>query len=396
MIKAILFDLDNTLLYLQPPPHGYAAAFDASLNEYFQTTWGQQFATQIIRTAVLALCEKQTPQDSNSSFILSRIVNTVNRTLDELRADFAAYFETLYPYLQRCTQPIPVMAELVDELLSGGDYAVVIAADPIVNLSSVLQRLKWAGLPAEPKRYALITHSDNMHFSKPQPAYFAEILARIGVEPDEALMVGDSLEADIHPAAQIGLHTFHISTEPENSQRSPQTLRAWMSGENWRTSLPAHPLSPAMIEPELIGNVGALFGMLDNVQPHFWNQHPDPEEWSILQIVSHLLESERMVQYPRLKRILHEDNPFLAQPKPPPGPREMICEAHGYEIARQFADLRMETVRWLRTLAPQDWHRPARHSIFGPTTLLEMAHFTAQHDRLHLTQFCRTLGNCTE
>jgi hypothetical protein len=25
---------------------------------------------------------------------------------------------------------------------------------------------------------------------------------------------------------------------------------------------------------------------------------------------------------------------------------------------------------------------------------LEMAHFTAQHDRLHLNQICQTLGKC--
>jgi len=135
--------------------------------------------------------------------------------------------------------------------------------------------------------------------------------------------------------------------------------------------------------------------MLRNIPARYWEQHPIPDEWSILQIVCHLLESEQVVQRPRLQRILNEDNPFLRSPQPPPGPHEALaCDQSGLRAARRWAAERQKTIMWLRQLSANDWQRPARHSIFGLTTLLEMAHFTAQHDRLHLNQLCQTLGRC--
>jgi hypothetical protein len=139
-----------------------------------------------------------------------------------------------------------------------------------------------------------------------------------------------------------------------------------------------------------------LFGTLADAKPHFWQQHPDPNEWSPIQIVCHLLESERKVQRPRLERILAENNPFLVAPPPPAEPHEALpCENDGLLVAEQMATEREKTLDWLRQIQQEDWNRPARHSIFGPTTLLEMAHFTAQHDRLHINQLCQTLGRCS-
>jgi hypothetical protein len=38
-----------------------------------------------------------------------------------------------------------------------------------------------------------------------------------------------------------------------------------------------------------------------------------------------------------------------------------------------------------------EWSRPARHAIFGPTTLQELAGFMAGHDRAHVQQVWKTI-----
>jgi len=43
-------------------------------------------------------------------------------------------------------------------------------------------------------------------------------------------------------------------------------------------------------------------------------------------------------------------------------------------------------VSLLQTLAAEDWQRPARHAIFGPTRLQELVSITAAHDRVHMGQ----------
>nr|MCU0514203.1 DinB family protein [Anaerolineae bacterium] len=102
---------------------------------------------------------------------------------------------------------------------------------------------------------------------------------------------------------------------------------------------------------------------------------------------------ESTQQRPRLERILREDDPFLIAPRPP-GPDIPVCAEDGHRIAAEFVQERARTMAFVHTLTAAEWQRPARHSIFGRTTLLEMAHFTAQHDRLHLNQLCQTIGRC--
>jgi hypothetical protein len=146
-----------------------------------------------------------------------------------------------------------------------------------------------------------------------------------------------------------------------------------------------------MIAPQLRGNIGALKGLLHNIKPEFWHQHPDPKEWSPYQIVCHLLESEEMTQRPQLEKIIAQDNPFLSQSMVAPTPQ---CDMSESQLVDMFIQARQQTINWLNELPADTWGRIARHSIFGPTTFLEMAHFTAQHDRLHLNQLCQTLKKC--
>lgn len=395
MIKAVLLDLDNTLLVNTDDQ--FVPAYIRRLDAFFQQYWHQSVS------AIIRGVSKYSPgipelENTYHDRLLAAVAEAMSQPHSVVAETMAAFYTDAYPDLRDCTTPIEIAAEVLQYLLIS-DCAVVIATNPLYPDEAIRQRLKWAGLPAEFDQYALVTTAENMHFTKAEPAYYAEIVARVGIEPDEALMVGDRLDTDIEHARSIGLNTFHITASGHaNGSQSSGTLAQFydhLLHDDWREAYPPQPLRPAMIEPELLGNVAAMFSMLKNIPPRYWEQHPIPNEWSILQIICHLLESEHAVQLPRLQRILAEDNPFLRSPQPPPGPTEaQACDQSGLRAARRWAEKRHETILWLRQLSAEDWRRPARHSIFGLTTLLEMAHFTAQHDRLHLNQLCQTLGRC--
>lgn len=397
MIKAVLLDLDDTLVKVSD---SFVSAYLHLADSFFHERWGhEQISNTLLHfargeTGAIAIWETKT------AAALRLIQRAVGRSLDEVRAGFDEFYARVYPQLQGCVEPVPGAARLI-EFLRERPCTLVIATNPLYPAEAIRQRLAWGGLEAI-WGDAVVTSGDIMHFAKPDPAYYAEILGRIGVEPDEAVMVGDSVENDMLPAALVGMNTFQIdhgaSASSANDDERRGTLDDFLRRigalDGFDTWI-APTLKPQAVEHELRGNLGALFGLLDEVKPHQWRQHPDPNEWSIMQVVCHLLESETSVQQPRLQRILTEDNPFLASPQQPPGPREFNeCDEDGVHAARQFAERRQELIEWLRRLKPDDWQRPARHSIFGLTTLLEMAHFTAQHDRLHLNQLCQTLGRC--
>jgi hypothetical protein len=58
----------------------------------------------------------------------------------------------------------------------------------------------------------------------------------------------------------------------------------------------------------------------------------------------------------------------------------------GRSALHRFMYDRIKLLSLLEGLTPAEWQRPARHAIFGPTTLQELVGFIVGHDRLHVRQ----------
>jgi hypothetical protein len=244
-------------------------------------------------------------------------------------------------------------------------------------------------------------------------------------------MVGDDWENDMQPAWRAGLNTFWIVPDGTNPPTNPPTapdgtnpptnpptapdgtnptlaslpiqpdgigsladFACRVQEEHWLETLTPRPHEPAQIAPRLNGNLAALLSIVREAPAHVWPMRPDEAEWSPIEVLCHLGEAEREVQRPRLLRIVQTENPFLSLPKEPPRPASRLCPENAWNVALTFARERQQTIEFLAGLDAETWQRPARHYIFGPTTLLEMANFLAQHDRLHMMQLCHTVGLC--
>lgn len=399
MIKTVLLDLDDTLL--ENPVNRVEHSVE-SWNRFFNRRLGLEQSGKGLARAMRAVSASLNPVENNFDVFVAAVCREWGCSPDEAIAAFQDFYRDAYPDMQAFVQPRPGAPELVAGLKDAG-YQVVIATNPFFRPEGVRMRLGWAGLPTELCSYALVTHIQNMQFAKPNPHYYEEILGRLGVANAEAIMVGDDWLNDIVPAERAGLNTFWVHAngathEPVDAHPDGEGMLddfAARVRQGWLETLQPRPLKAEMIVPRLLGNVGALFGLLREHAPDYWPQHPDPNEWSPLEVVCHLRDSERTVQRPRLERIAAEDNPFLTVPQAPPGPGLMACDTTDYcDPAEEFAAERQTTVAFLESLPPATWQRPARHSIFGPTTFLEMADFTATHDRMHIQQICQTIGRC--
>ncbi len=69
----------------------------------------------------------------------------------------------------------------------------------------------------------------NLGVGKGSPAFFVNILAALGADPEQVTMVGDNLEEDIEPAMVLGIKTVLLanekSTTSENGVRTIVSLR---------------------------------------------------------------------------------------------------------------------------------------------------------------------------
>lgn len=208
MIKAILFDLDDTLLGNETDQ--FMNGYFGLLTEYAQPIMEAGPFVEKLVAATQSAIGNTDPRLTNADVFWSRFLDATELDRAELEPFFVRFYETEFPRLQAATRPLPAAAEVVRRSFELG-LRVVIATNPLFPRVAIEQRLAWAGVPITAHDYALVTTYENMHAAKPQLAYYKEILAVVDVQPHEALMVGDDWQNDILPAHAVGLYTYWVA-----------------------------------------------------------------------------------------------------------------------------------------------------------------------------------------
>jgi FMN phosphatase YigB (HAD superfamily) len=401
MIKLVLLDLDDTLLLYPQGGQTFIQAYLSSIRQFFQEALGLPAMDRWLMEGVQKSSRNLDPTQLNNDSYWAAIAQHTPLPKAELQAVFDRYYAEVYPGLRSTARPAALAGQVLATLQAAG-YEVVIATNPLYPQNPTEQRLAWAGLDPQTTPFSRITHAENSHYCKPYPQYYAEILAHLGYEPDETIMIGDNWINDIYAAIQIGMHSFwirppHLSPPGDSLPDGYGSLGDFLDclRAGWLESLAPIPPQAQHLPPRLLGDVAALCGTVTGIPERFWEQHPLSGEWSPKEVVYHLLNYETQVARPNLERILAEDKPFI---RPDPLPAQAyevdLSGQGGWDLARAWAAERQKTGQWLQALPPEAWARPARHSIYGPTTLLEMTVLITRHDQLHIRQLCQTLGHC--
>jgi HAD superfamily hydrolase (TIGR01549 family) len=318
---------------------------------------------------------------------------------DNLQVVIDHFYLDIFPSLRDLTQFRAEAVKLVEKALARG-YQVAIATSSLFPRVAVDQRLEWAGLSPSLYPFQLVASYETFHFSKPNPAYYTEILARLGWPEGPVVMVGDDLQNDIEPARRVGLAAFWISMDGKpsaNALNGPSASGDLVDFFPWLDSASQAELIPDFNQPEsmektLRATPAALDSLTAHIPHSYWTYQPDPDEWSLTEILCHLRDVDQEVNLPRLKKVLRESNPFLAGMDTDPWAAERQYKFQdGKAASKDFTRYRLEILSILEQLSTEDWDRPARHAIFGPTLLLELVSIVAGHDRLHLRQISNTL-----
>lgn len=322
----------------------------------------------------------------------------------DVEEDIASFYSERFPQLQPLTQARPEAVDLVKQALAR-NYTIVIATNPLFPRTAILQRLEWAGLSPEKYPFSLITSYERLHFAKPRPSFFAEILGHLGWPEHAALMVGDDLENDISGARKLGLPAFWV---PKNKSRTntggyPPTVRGSLDEVlPWVDSVPEQDLIPdysgiLSMLAVLRSTPAVLDNLCEGISAYWWKNSPEPGEWCPTEVLCHLRDVEREVNIPRLEKVLQGNNPHVpGRDTDPWAEQRQYWSQSGPEALRSFVSARLELLEILEGLNEDAWELPARHAIFGPTNLAEMVGIMAGHDRLHVRQVHETLDRSRE
>ena len=391
MNLTLLLDLDDTLLdndmdtfipaYLGALGHHLGSRIDVrKLAPVMMNATGEMFQnTQVDRTLKAAFDPHFYP--------------ALGITEAEIRPEIEQFYADVFPALRDVTKPRAQTVPLIAEAERRG-WRVAIATNPLFPRAAIRHRLAWAGIPAAQHDFAIVPSYEHFHFAKPNPAFFAELLGRIGWPEGAILMAGNDPDHDIRGASQMGLATFWISNGQPYPEGFPlptasgelDDLLPWLDSVSEDVLRPDYERSSAILAT-LRGVPAALDTLTNGLPPEIWSRPAVSGEWNLTEIVCHLRDVEREITLPRFRKILAEENPLLLVVDPDPWAEERDYRSQdGSTALRDFLAARKQTLSLLAALSDHDWQRPAQHAVLGPVTLRDLASFSARHNRMHIRQ----------
>lgn len=360
MIKAVLLDLDDTLI--KSSTEDFFPTYLKRLGHHASTLAPpEQFVGQLMHSFGETLAQDE-PTRPLYPRVMERFAGESGHALATLEPLFERFYNDQFVALRDWIEPRAESRELLHWLFDKG-YAVIVATNPGLPQAAIFHRMRWGDVAPEDYDFDMITTLETMHFGKPRPEYYAEIILRLDVDPHEAIMVGDDWEADLVGAAEVGLHTFWVT---ENGGPPPDPdlpldgfgpYPAFVDRviHGWLDTLGDAPLGRSQ-QRSLAHRLAVAPAAVDAIRrPHpevILECCPDEGEWSARDIVCHLRDYESQARE-RLERILRGDNPFLSANTNPWEYSSMYHKVAFEGALSVFAERRAQTVEWLRSL-PDD------------------------------------------
>ncbi len=206
MLKAVLFDLDGTLLPMD------------------QKVFMKDYFGRLIRRLVPLGYTPEGFLTAMNAGIAAMVQNNGTRTGEEAYWDaytavsgkeilnhmpvFEKFYEEEFDEVAAVCGFNPKAAETVRALKAKG-VRVILATNPLFPRIATQKRIRWAGL--EPEDFEFYTTYEDMGFCKPNPDYYKEVLSRADLDAADCLMVGNDVAEDMVAGAAAGLRGFLLT-----------------------------------------------------------------------------------------------------------------------------------------------------------------------------------------
>jgi FMN phosphatase YigB (HAD superfamily) len=392
MSLTLLLDLDDTLL--DTNLDAFVPAYFQALSKHLANHTPPDAMLSALIAGVNLMSESEDPTHTLDEIFYSKFTAKLGLSKHEIMQVIEEFYDDVFPLLATHTRQRPDALPFIEWALSCG-YRLAIATDPLFPRKATFHRLRWAGF--EPERFELVSTMEHFHFTKTQPAYYAEVLGRLGWPEGPSLVVGNDVARDLIPAHRLGLKTFLIDGESssapgfEAGRGKLANLRPWLESVDLSTLEPSFKSRESVLAI-MVSTPAVLRSLSASLTEEQWRHEPTRDDWAMNEILCHLRDTEREIHQLQLNLMIEKEAAFI--PRPDSGvwasEREYL-HIDGKAALAEFALARVENLRLLKGLNEEIWSRSARHAIFGPTNFLEVISFMADHDRLHVQQAWKTL-----
>ena len=205
MIKAVLFDLDATLLPMDQ---------DLFLKTYIgkmakkMTALGYD-AAEFTEAIWLGSYEmiKNDGTRSNEEVFWSYFCKRFGENARDHEPHLDEFYRNEFCSVKSVCGYNEASRRIVERIKAAG-IPVILATNPVFPEIATNERIKWAGL--EPELFDFITTYSNSRFSKPNPKYYLEIAEKFAISAEDCLMVGNDVDDDM-VAQKVGMQVYLVT-----------------------------------------------------------------------------------------------------------------------------------------------------------------------------------------
>ncbi len=205
-IKAVLFDLDGTLLPMDQNEFlkGY---FGLLTEKMVKSGYDAKTFMKALLTGTDAMVANDGTMTNETLFWREFGKFYAPETLPPLTL-FDEFYEKDFPKTRAFCGYDARPRKIVDAVKEKG-LLCVLATAPAFPAVATETRMGYVGL--SPDDFLLYTTYENCTYCKPSEGYYREVLAKIGCAPSECLMVGNDVTDDMLPASAVGMQVFLLT-----------------------------------------------------------------------------------------------------------------------------------------------------------------------------------------
>lgn len=191
-IKAVLFDLDGTLLPMDQ--NVFIKTYYKYLAGYFAALGYEpkKFLDTVYRGVYKML--DNDGSKTNEQVFWDTFTATYGEKAKADEEHFVKFYNTDFQKVADVCGKNENAAKIIKWLKEHGK-TLVLATNPLFPTISTYSRIRWAGL--DPSDFDLVTTFENTRFSKPNLEYYNDILTQLNLSPDECIMVGNDVSDDM-------------------------------------------------------------------------------------------------------------------------------------------------------------------------------------------------------
>lgn len=130
--------------------------------------------------------------------------------------------------------------------------------------------------------------------------------------------------------------------------------------------------------------------LVEDLSDEQFRWKPPSGNWSVLEIIGHMLAEETLDFRPRVKATLEDPT----QPWPSYDPEGIVVQERYNQrdpgrLLNEFIEERKASLEWLETLTDPDWERCYQHPKIGPLRAGDLFASWVAHDQLHVRQIAK-------